>query len=132
MERPSLGEQELEVLRYIADRAPVSAREVAERFGEQRGLARTTVLTVIERLRKKGYLTRKRREGVYHYSPRVPQAELLQGLVGHFVETILGGSVSPVVAYLARTRRLTEAELRELQQLVDELRREPGGPEEQG
>jgi predicted transcriptional regulator len=124
MENPSLGEQELEVLRFIADRAPVSAREVAEQFAEARGLARTTVLTVMERLRKKGYLTRKRRQGVFHYSPRVPQSDVLQGLVRQFVEKTLAGSVSPIVAYLARSRQLTEEELRELQKLVDELRRD--------
>src|SRR4029079_15738358 len=69
MEQPPLGEQELEVWRYIAEHPPISAREVAARFAEEQGLARTTILPVIERLRKKGYLTRRRREGVYHYSP---------------------------------------------------------------
>ena len=122
MDKPSLGEQELEVLRFIADRAPIAAREVAEHFAAERGLARTTILTVMERLRKKGYLTRRRREGVFEYSPRVPQAELLQGLVRDFVEKTLAGSISPVVAYLAHSRRLSDAELAELQKIVDELR----------
>jgi predicted transcriptional regulator len=122
MEHPSLGEQELEVLRFVAERAPVSARDVAEQFAETRGLARTTILTVIERLRKKGYLTRKRRAGVFQYSPRVPQSEVLQGLVRHFVEKTLAGSVSPIVAYLVKTRQLSEAEVQELQRLVEELR----------
>jgi predicted transcriptional regulator len=125
MENPTLGEQELEVLRFVADRAPVSAREVAEQFAETQGLARTTVLTVMERLRKKGYLTRKRRQGVFHYSPRVPQSDVLQGLVRQFVEKTLAGSVSPIVAYLVKSRQLSEEELRELQRLVDELRGEP-------
>jgi predicted transcriptional regulator len=122
MEKPTLGEQELQVLRYVAERAPVTAREVAERFGEERSVARTTVLTVLERLRKKAYVTRKRREGVYHYSPRVPQAEVVHDLVRHFIEKTLGGSVSPVVAYLATTRQVSDQELAELVQLVDELR----------
>lgn len=122
MEQPPLGDGELEVLRFVTERAPVAAREVAERFSEERGLARTTVLTVLERLRKKGYLTRRRRQGVYLYSPRVSQPELLQGLVRQFVEKTLGGSISPVVAYLARTRGLSDAELTQLQAMVDELR----------
>jgi predicted transcriptional regulator len=123
-ERPSLGEQELEVLRFIAERAPVTARAVVEGFAEERGLARTTILTVIERLRKKGYLTRRRRDGVFHYAPREPQSELMQRLVGQFVEKTLGGSVSPVVAYLVQTRRLTDAEVAALQRLVEELQEE--------
>jgi predicted transcriptional regulator len=130
MERPPLGDGELEVLRFVTERAPIPAREVAERFGEERGLARTTVLTVIERLRRKGYLMRRRRQGVYVYSPRVAQAEVLQGLVRQFVEKTLGGSLSPVVAYLARTRGLSDAELAELQALVKELRAARPAPEE--
>jgi predicted transcriptional regulator len=128
MTQPPLGDQELAVWRFIADHAPVSAREVADRFAEERGLARTTILTVMERLRKKGYLTRRRREGLYEYSPRVPPAEVVQGLVRQFVEKTLAGSVSPLVAYLARTRVLSSEELAELEQLVAELR---AGQEEQ-
>jgi predicted transcriptional regulator len=120
-EHPSLGEQERDVLAYITEHAPVTASQVAQGFGETRGLARTTVLTVIERLRKKGYVQRHRRQGVFHYSPRMEPSEVLQGLVHRFVETTLGGSLSPVIAYLVRTRRLSEAELAELQQLVQEM-----------
>src|SRR5437660_8753719 len=122
MEGVPLGQPELEVWRYIADHAPVPAREVAGRFAEECGLARTTILTVMERLRKKGYLTRRRREGVFHYSPRVPPAEVVQGLVRHFVEKTLAGSVSPLVAYLGKSHPISDAELAELQRLVEELK----------
>jgi predicted transcriptional regulator len=121
---PPLGEQELEVWRFVAERAPVSAREVADRFAEERGLARTTILTVMERLRKKGYLVRRRREGVYEYSPRVPPAEVVQGLVRQFVEKTLAGSVSPLVAYLTHSRQLSREEVAELERLVQALRAE--------
>ncbi len=129
MEQPPLGEQELEVWRYIAEHAPISSRDVAARFAEERGLARTTILTVMERLRKKGYLTRRRREGVFHYSPRAPAAEVVQGLVRQFVEKTLAGSVSPLVAYLGQARKLSDQELVELQQLVDELKAEREEPD---
>jgi predicted transcriptional regulator len=124
METPHLGDQELEVLTYIASHAPVTAREVAEKFAEERNLARTTILTVIERLRKKGYLTRRRREGVYEYVPRVAQSEVMNGMVRQFIQRTLGGSVSPVVAYLSQSREISETELDELQALVDQLKRE--------
>src|SRR4051812_34301368 len=120
---PSLGEQELEILRFISQHAPVTAGRVVDGYGEERGLARSTILTVIERLRKKGYVTRRKRAGVYHFSARQSQTEVLQGLVHRFVETTLGGSVAPVVAYLSHTRRLTQPELAELQRLADDLKR---------
>jgi predicted transcriptional regulator len=126
MKKPTLGEQELVVLRFIAEHAPVAAREVVEKFGGEQELARTTVLTKIERLRKKGYLTRRRQKGVYVYSPRVPQSEVVQGLVRDFVEKTLGGSVSPVLAYLIHTHDLSTEEVALLQRLADELETDTG------
>jgi predicted transcriptional regulator len=116
---PPLGEQELEILRYVAEHAPISVREVASRFGDSHRLARTTILTVMERLRNKGYLTRRKREGVYVYAPVFPQGQLLQGLVRDFVEKTLGGSLSPFVAYLTESKGLTPGEVAELQALME-------------
>lgn len=124
VEHPSLGEQEMEVLGFVTERQPVTAGEVAEAFAESHGLARTTVLTVMERLRKKGYLVRGRRSGIFYYSPRLSQSEVLQGQVSRFVETTLHGSLAPVVAYLSRSRRLSDEEVAELDRLVEELKRE--------
>ena len=119
--RASIGREELQLLRYIADHEPVSVREVADHVAATTGKARTTVLTVMERLRRKGYLTRRRVQGTYRYSPCVDQAEFLQHLVGDFVQETLGGSVSPFVTYLSQGADLTAAELEQLKRLVDDL-----------
>src|SRR5215203_2203740 len=65
----SIGRAELEILNYIHDHHPVPVRQVAEHVSATKGHTRTTVLNVIARLCGKGYLTRKRVGGVYHYSP---------------------------------------------------------------
>src|SRR5213593_1472150 len=111
MQKTRLGELQLEILRFLSVHGPISVGEVAERFGEPRGLARTTVLTVMERLRKKGFLTRSKGERPFRYSPRVTQGEVLRGLVRDFVEKTLGGSLSPFTAYLAEARDLSPTEL---------------------
>src|SRR5580704_18099108 len=122
MRKPSVGGQELEVLRFIAEHAPISTGEVARQFGEPNNLARGTIIKMMERLHKKGYLTRRQDAAVYEYSPSVPKQELLQNLMQEFVERTLKGSVSPIVAYLTNSRTVTDAELDELGKLVDELR----------
>lgn len=116
-----LGEQELEVLRYVTDNAPVSVREVADMFGAPRGLARTTILTVMERLRKKGHLSRRKNASSFEYLPAVSKQDLMQGLVQDFVEKTLGGSLTPFVAYLADNKGLSDAELSDLRRLVGKL-----------
>lgn len=118
---PNIGRMELEILQFIADRHPVTVREVAEHFAYTKGYARTTVLTVMERLRQKGYLTRKKVGSTYQYSPSQPKTALLQALVRDFVQGVLGGSLSPFMAYLAQEAELSDEELQELQRLVQEL-----------
>jgi predicted transcriptional regulator len=119
--RESIGREEMQVLRYVADRHPVSVREVAEHVAATSGKARTTVLTVMERLREKGYLVRRKKGGVYLYSPKRSQADVLRNLVADFVREALGGSVSPFVAYLAEEADLDDEQVRELSRLVADL-----------
>ena len=125
MRRPkNIGRAELEILQYVQEHPPVTVREVADHFAQTKGHVRTTILNVMERLRKKGHLSRKKMNGVFHYQPRLPKAELLGSLVREFIERTLGGSVSPFLAYLVREAKLTEEELRELKQLVRDLEQE--------
>lgn len=127
MGKEKLGEAELEVLRFVSDRDGTTVREAAEHFADARGLARTTVLTMMERLRKKGFLTREDADGGFRYLPSQSKATVLRGLVGDFVERSLGGSLQPFVAYLAEKRGVSADELAELRSLVEELERRDDG-----
>ncbi len=120
--KSSLGSMEIEVLRYIGDHYPVPVSEVVEYFGRTTGHARTTILTIMERLRKKGRLTRRKVDGVYRYSAKVAKQELLQGLVRDFVAKTLGGSVSPFVAYLSESGPISAEDLETLGRLVRDLK----------
>ena len=123
----AVGDQELAVLRYVAEHGPATVGEVAERYGERQGLARSTILTVMERLRAKGHLTRHKVEGVYQYASRVPKAELLRGVVGDFVQRALAGSLSPFAAYLAQAEAVSDEELAQLQDVVSQLQQRRKG-----
>jgi predicted transcriptional regulator len=118
----SIGDQELALLRYVAERESVSVGQVAEGFGVPRGLARSTVLTMMERLRRKGHLDRRQSAGVYQYFSPVPPGEVMRGAVQSFVERTLSGSLSPFVAYLTETAEVSDAELAELEELVTRLK----------
>ena len=94
---------------------------VADGYGASRGLARSTVLTMMERLRKKGHLSRTRVDGVFRYKAAAGADALLKDAVGSFVSRTLGGSVSPFVAYLSDSADISPEELAELEQLVARL-----------
>jgi predicted transcriptional regulator len=121
MGKPSIGDQELALLHYLAEHGQASVGEVAAGFGEPRGLARSTVLTMMERLRGKGYLKRRQVQGIYRYSAATGPGEAMRSAVGSFVEKTLSGSVSPFVAWMSERAEVSDSELAELEALVAQL-----------
>jgi predicted transcriptional regulator len=81
---------------------------------------------MMERLRAKRFLGRKRADGIYLYAALESSEGLLRDLVRHFVEGRLAGSVSPVVSYLVERAEVSESELAQLEGLVARLQSKRG------
>ena len=128
MRGKSVGVQELALLRYVATNSPSSAGEISLGFGEPNGLARSTIETVLERLRKKGFLKRTHIGGVYRYEPTEGPQEFVGGLIEQFVEKTLEGSLIPLVTHFSKSGRLTPEEIEELERLVRKLESAEGKP----
>ena len=120
-EKKGLGELELEILKRIWEHQPCSVQEVARIVGKRRNCARTTVLTVMQRLRAKGFLTRRKQKGVFRYSTTGDREEVLSGLTEKFIDRVLDGSPLPFVAYLIERKQLTPEQVAELRELLGEL-----------
>ncbi|QDE40614.1 BlaI/MecI/CopY family transcriptional regulator [Luteibacter pinisoli] len=121
MAKKSIGDQELALLQHIEEAPKSSVAEVCAAYGEARGLARSTVLTMMERLRAKGYLTRRKADGAFRYSVTSESGDVMSGAVSRFVERTLQGSVSPFVAWMAERGQVSDTELAELEVLVGQL-----------
>ncbi len=120
MQKSKLGEQESALLSWVASNAPASAGQIVAGFGAPNGLARTTVTTMLERLRAKGYLRREKAGAAFVYAPQDEHETQLRGVVGRFVERTLGGSLDPFVAYLSDAN-LSDEQKAQLRALVERL-----------
>lgn len=119
----SIGDQELALLTWVAEHDSATVAEVVDGFGVPRDLARSTVLTMMERLRRKGHLSRRQVRGLYRYRSAVGPGDILKRAVESFVERTLGGSVSPVVAYLTESADdLSPEQVRDLEDVLARLR----------
>jgi predicted transcriptional regulator len=119
----SLGELELAVLKVLWDQPGSTVLEVAEIMAERRDCARTTILTVMQRLHAKGFLRRKKVQGIHRYSANRERRHVLSGLVGRFVENVLDGSASQLLAYLVEAKDLTPEQAGQLRRIVEEIER---------
>ena len=120
----SIGDQELALLRFVNESGQATVAEAVQGFGQPRGLARSTVLTMMERLRVKGHLSRRRINDVYHYAPRTAHGVAVRHAITNFIDRTLGGSIAPFVAYLAEHETVSDEELAELEAVLQKLQRE--------
>ncbi len=126
-EEPTLGDLELEVLKVVWEEQPCQVSRVAEVMSDRGGYARTTVLTVMQRLTEKGFTKRRKRQGIYHYSMKKNREYVLTGLIDRFVDTVLDGSPSPIVAYLVDSGNLTPKQADTLRAIVRDLETQERG-----
>lgn len=122
-EVPKIGQEELSVFRFVQQSEPVTVRAVADHFADS-GKARTTILTVMERLRNKGVLTREKVGATYRYSTCVASSDVMNSLVGDFVKGVLGGSLSPFMAYMSQSGDISDDDVSELRKIVRDLEKQ--------
>jgi BlaI family transcriptional regulator, penicillinase repressor len=121
----SLGEFELQVLRLVWQCQPCTERQISELVIKDRAVARTTVLKTMQRMEAKGFLVRVPGEPPVKFRAAVEEKRLLPVLIRRFVEGMLGGSTSPLVAYLADSSKLSEKDLKALQTIVRKIGQPP-------
>jgi predicted transcriptional regulator len=126
-----LGTLEREVMDVLWRRERALGKEVFADLSASRKIAYTTVLTVLERLYKKGLVAKERRDGagLYVFSPKYSR-ERFEGLVSEEVlKGILelggGAAVSSFVDIIAQSDSLDR-----LERLIEEKRRSLKAAEE--
>ena len=92
---------------------PLNATDIRNGLGESRRWERTTVLTLIQRLLKKGVLRQEKRE-VYYYEPCVKREEYIKDETKDFVDKFFRGSSRNLAAALVNSEALSKKELEEL------------------
>nr|WP_296065979.1 BlaI/MecI/CopY family transcriptional regulator [uncultured Actinoplanes sp.] len=73
----ALGDLEREVMTQLWESGEsLTVRQVHERLNRDRDLAYTTVMTVLDRLAKKGVVTREKEDRAYRYAPAQTREEM--------------------------------------------------------
>jgi BlaI family penicillinase repressor len=91
---------ELECLKALWGLGQGRVRDVREVMVGNRNLAYTTVMTVLDRLEKRGGVTRRKEGRYFLYTPNVSREELRGFAVKELVDTFFDGSADALLAYL--------------------------------
>ncbi|MEQ9400890.1 MAG: BlaI/MecI/CopY family transcriptional regulator [Longimicrobiales bacterium] len=119
-EAVGLTELQLAILQVLWDRGEASTQDVQEALQDERGLAVTTVATLLSRLEKKGVLTHRREGRQYVYRALVTQAEVRRSKVRALTENLFGGDPAALMTHLVRADEVDADELARIRALIDE------------
>jgi len=105
-------------MKIVWERRAATVRDVYEALRTRRKVAYTTVMTMMQILEHKGYLSRKQVERAYVYRPAQPQKRVIRAMVRDFVDRVFNGSAEPLLVHLIEDRRLTPDEIEEIRRLI--------------
>jgi BlaI family transcriptional regulator, penicillinase repressor len=111
--------KELEVLQALWEQGTLTRRQITDVLYPGGGPAHyTTVQKLLERLEEKGYVRSRLQGNVRLFTATVRREQLIRHRLRDVADKLCGGSLTPLLMNLVREGGLSEAELKELRQLI--------------
>lgn len=124
MPAESPTDRELEALKVLWDRGEVTVRDLADAMNEAAAaqgddhLAYTTVLSLLQVMEQKGFVGHRREGKAYVYVPRIQRQSTIRQMAGTFLEKVFDGAVDEYLVHALESRRLSSAELDQLDAML--------------
>ncbi len=116
-----LSELQLAVMRALWRRGEASVAQVHEELEPERGLAPTTVATLLSRLEKRGLLTHRTDGRVYIYAPTVSEQEVRRSMVADLTARLFQGDAAALVSHLLSSREIAPGDRERVRALLEDL-----------
>jgi predicted transcriptional regulator len=115
-----LGELEKQVMQHLWSSPNVDAKQVHAVLARQRDSSLNTVQSALERLFKKGLLSREKHGHAYLYSAKIKREHLIAKLIDSVASDFISqGESSLVAAFSSVSAEMDEAQLDQLEQLIE-------------
>lgn len=110
---------ETEVLSIIWRLKHATVQQIHEELSSGEKVVYKTVLTLVRRLEKKGYVKHKVNGKAHVYSTAVRQEDVVRRTVHDFLNRLFGGEAGPLVQFLAEDGLLGPEEAERLKEIID-------------
>jgi BlaI family penicillinase repressor len=118
---PTLTPQELAIMKVIWQRETATVREVYETLREERPIAYTTVMTMMNILEEKKYLRKSRLDRAFVYKPTRSRQQVVGQMVKDFVDRVFDGAAGGLLVHLAKDDRLSDNERKSIRRIIEEM-----------
>lgn len=117
---PFLTELQLAVMRILWDRGRATVAEITEALKPSRGLAQTTIATVLTRLEKRGVVGHDSAARQFSYYACLTDAEATQSMVTELTERLFDGDVTALVSHLITAKQISRGDLARVKAIIAE------------
>ena len=118
MGRQTLGDLQHAIMAVLWVRGEATTAEVHAALHAERGLALTTIATMLRKMEDKGVVRHHAEGRQFVYRPTVSEDEVRQSMVGELVQRLFRGDPRALVAHLVSQHEIEPAELEELRRRV--------------
>ena len=123
-----IPDAELELMMVIWDsEQPVSRMEIEMKLGNGRDVVPSTLLSLLSRLEKRGFVRKEKQGNINYYNARVEKSAYLQEEGQRVLDKMFGSSLKNFVTALYDGKGLNREEIAELQAFIDEQTAEQKG-----
>ncbi len=113
-------ELELLILKTLWAQSPLPVRDIRKQLSLQgRDVAHTTVITTLNIMLEKGYVSREPLKNSYLFSPEVREQDISRGVVKDVVQRVFDGSAKGLMLSLLASEDVSEEELAAIRELID-------------
>jgi BlaI family transcriptional regulator, penicillinase repressor len=121
-----LGSLQKAVMEAIWALGEATVPQVRDRLDREPVPAYTTVLSVLQKLEKAGWLTHRALGRSYVYVPARSREEAGETSVRSFIERVFGGNRLQMFQHLLDDQELSDEDLKTLKTMIDRRRKEKG------
>ena len=119
-----LGDLQLAIMRVLWSHSEASVTDVHQQLYEERGLASTTIATMLVKMEKKGVVTHRSEGRKYIYRATASESEVRRTMVGEITDRLFQGDPAALVSHLLEEHEVDREQLDELRALIDLHERE--------
>ena len=119
-----LGELQKAVMETVWEGGEVTVQRVRDRLGREPMPAYTTILSVMQKLEKAGWLTHRPEGRSYLYRATRSREEEGSTSLRTFTQRVFGGDPLLLLQHLIDDKELSESDLTALKKMIDRRRKE--------
>ena len=116
MPKITLGALQYAIMKVLWERGEAASSEVHAALVKERGLAPTTIATMLRKMEDKGVVGHRAEGRQFLYAPKVSENEVRQSMVDELVERLFGGDPTALVSHLIEDDRIDAEEIEELRE----------------